>query len=338
MLVSAFTHPDMQHEQFINGSDPLVAEHDHIMTVSGSILSEQMGTTLIHEHIMVDFIGADKIGPGRYDQDEVFNKVLPYLHDLKNKGCKTIVECTPAWLGRDVKLLKRLADSSGLNIITNTGYYGAAKEKFIPRHAYSESVDELAKRWIAEWTDGIDHTGIKPGFIKLGVDNYPLSALQEKIVTAAAITHRATGLAIAIHTGDGKAAMQEMEILVKQKVSPAAWIWVHAQNEKNRNLHTRAASQGGWVSFDGFSSGNLGEYLQFLQDMKKQNLLHRVLISHDAGWFHVGETGGGSFRGYNDIFEVLIPALEDNRFTKPEIDIIFRLNPAKAFTVTKRLL
>ena len=113
--------------------------NNRVMTVDGWMDADQLGFSLTHEHILVDFIGADKITPSRYDADEVFNTALPKLLAAKERGCKTLMECTPAYLGRDVKLLKRLSEASGLNILTNTGYYGAAGEKYLPAHAYTET-------------------------------------------------------------------------------------------------------------------------------------------------------------------------------------------------------
>ena len=234
-----------------------------VMTVNGWMDAVEMGFTLSHEHILVDFVGADKVDPSRYDAEEVFHTALPKLLIAKEKGCKTIMECTPAYLGRDVKLFKRLSEASGLNILTNTGYYGAAGEKYLPAHAYTETAEQLAARWINEWKNGIENSGIKPGFIKSGVDKYPLSAVQQKIVGAAALTHLATGLTIGIHTGDGKAALEELRIIESYGIKPEAWIWIHAQNEKDRELHIRVAKAGGWVSFDGVSDNSMSACLDF---------------------------------------------------------------------------
>ena len=314
----------------------ITAADNKIMTVNGWMAADKIDFTLTHEHVLVDFIGADKTDPSRYDTDEVFRKALPKLLSVKEKGCRTIMECTPKYIGRDVKLLKRLSEASGLNILTNTGYYGAAQEKYLPAHAYIETTEQLAQRWIGEWKNGIEGSEIKPGFIKSGVDNYPLSPVQQKIIGAAAITHLATGLTIGIHTGSGQAAMEELRIIRSKGVTAEAWIWIHAQNETNREIHIHAAKEGGWVSYDGVSADSISTCLGFLKDMKEQKLLHKVLLSHDSGWYHVGEPGGGSYNDYNTIADKLIPAMKENRFTEKEIQQLFITNPANAFAVKIR--
>src|SRR6266576_2556287 len=60
--------------------------HRQAVTVLGPIAPERLGRTLIHEHVMVDFIGADATRPGRYDPEEVFLKALPHLRQVKSAG------------------------------------------------------------------------------------------------------------------------------------------------------------------------------------------------------------------------------------------------------------
>ena len=67
-----------------------------VMTVTGLIDAEKLGTTLPHEHVMVDFIGADMVNQNRYERDEVFQVALPHLKRARQSGCQTLVECTPA--------------------------------------------------------------------------------------------------------------------------------------------------------------------------------------------------------------------------------------------------
>ena len=162
-----------------------------VQTVSGPISPDALGLTLVHEHVMVDFIGADRTGPHRWDRDQVVQTMLPYLQALRQRGVTGFVDCSPMYLGRDPLVLARLAELTGLHILTNTGLY---KEPYLPREAFDLQARELADEWVREWEEGIDHTEIKPGFIKIAVNPGPLLPIQQTIVRAAAIAHLATGL------------------------------------------------------------------------------------------------------------------------------------------------
>ena len=189
-------------------SKTLAAQDGSVATVTGNVPVRDLGMVLMHEHVMVDFIGADKVSRSRYNADEVIRVALPHLRQAKELGCRTLVESTPAFLGRNAAMLQRLSEESGLLIIANTGYYGAAGDKHLPAHAFKESARDLAQRWIDEQRRGIDGTAIQPGFMKIGVDPGGLSDVDRKLVEAAAIAHKATGLPIASHTVDGVAAHQ----------------------------------------------------------------------------------------------------------------------------------
>lgn len=309
----------------------------NVTTVTGGISAKKMGKTLSHEHLLVDFIGADSISYNRWDREKVAEKVLPYLDQIRDLGYKTFVDATPAYLGRDPELLKMLSEKSGIQIITNTGYY-AANEKYVPDFAFTESAEELAARWIDEATNGIEGTGVYPGFIKIGVEPGPLTELNKKLVKAACITHRETGLTIMSHTGPAVPAFQELQILKENGIDPSAFIWTHAQNESDFNKHLQAAKMGAYVSFDNFTAADTTKYVDFLLFMKKHGVLHKVLLSHDAGWYQPGEPDGGTFRGFSDLDNYLVPALEKEGIAQFDLFMLFFDNPANAFMIRKRLL
>lgn len=322
-----------------------------IMTVNGSIHAHKMGISLPHEHITTDFTGAELVHQPQYDIEGAAEGILPYLLELKSLGCNTIFECTPNYIGRDVRLLKLLSDRSGMNIITNTGYYAAANYKYLPKHFYDESAEQLAERWIKEWREGIDGTGIRPGFIKIGVNKAPLTSDERKLVEAAAITHLQTGLTIAIHTGNGAAAKEELEWLMQMGVAPDAMIWVHAQHDKEEDhFLTDLARMGVWISLDGVNAKprQLKRYLYQLQSMRSEGLLHRALISHDDGWavntaeeegkkvVHLSLFDNGNKVPYHTIFSKLIPDLLSWGFTRKDIKQIMVKNPRHAFMIRVR--
>ena len=155
-----------------------------IITVKGTISPEQMGFTLPHEHVLVDFIGADSAEPPRYNRDAALKVILPQILKLQQYGVKTFVECTPRFLGRDPLLLKQLSDSTGIRFLTNTGFYGAMKNKFIPDSIQQMQPEKIASFWISEFKNGIGTTGIKPGFIKIAVERSSLSEFHARLARA----------------------------------------------------------------------------------------------------------------------------------------------------------
>lgn len=319
------------------------AEKGFVMTVNGKIAINEMGLTLPHEHIVTDFKGAEPETPLEYDNETTASLLLPYLKAAKKSGINTIIECTPAHIGRNVKLLQLLSKASGINIITNTGYYAAVDQKYLPKHAFTETSEELASRWLKEWENGIDGTDIRPGFIKLGVDSAPLKPIEEKLIKAAAIVHLKSGLKIAIHTGNGAAAREEVDILIKAGVSPEALIWVHAQNDTTGYFHVELAKKGCWISLDGINEDkdSIVQYRNHIYRLKGEGLLNKVLISHDDG-FAVTEEGGkaafnafknGNTTPYKTIFGVLKSSLFELGIERDEFKMITVNNPATAFQI-----
>ncbi|HXE79653.1 MAG TPA: hypothetical protein VNK41_02805 [Vicinamibacterales bacterium] len=312
-----------------------------LVTVTGVLGAADAGLVLPHEHILVsldvpgpyDPAARDLPAEYRYDADAVLRAALPHVKAAMAAGVRTMAEATPAFLGRDPRVLKRLSEATGLAILTNTGYYGAREDRHLPAHALTESADALAARWTREVRDGIDGTGIRPGFIKIGVDPGPLSEMDVRLVQAAARTHRATGLAIACHTGPAIAARGVLAVLQDEGVDPRAWIWVHAQGESDMSAHVEIAQRGAWVEFDGVGPETIDQHVALIANMRRHGVINRVLVSHDAGWYSIGQPGGGEFRGFTDLTNRLLPALRKSGLSEAEIRQITRTNPAAALAI-----
>ena len=274
----------------------------HINSVTGPIALDLIGLALVHEHMLVDFIGSDSVSSNRYSHDKVIAKVLPYLLEVKKFGVKTIFDCTPSYLAKDPVLLKKLSEQSGIQIITNTGLYGTQKGKFLPEYAFTETAEQLAVRWISEYNNGIEGTGIKPGFIKISVnEDDPLGEMDAKLVKAAGLTFKETGLKIYSHTGTWNTAKQEVEILQKIGVDPSAFVWVHAQAEEDFQNYLEAAKLGVWISLDGIG-WSLDEYVDRLD-----------------------------FVPFTNIFEKLMPTLNAKGFEESDWKLLLVENPKQAF-------
>mgnify|MGYP006267025391 CR=1 FL=1 len=305
----------------------------HIYTVYGKVPIAELSKTLIHEHVLVDFIGADSTGYHRWNRDSVVKKMLPYLQQLKEYGVETLIETTPMYLGRDPLLLKRLADSTGIQMITNTGLYGAVNDKYLPAYAFEISADSLSERWIEEFHKGIEETGIRPGFQKISVDpNSILSSVDKKIVIAAILTHAETGLTIVSHTGPDAPAFEQLQLLDSMRVDPSAWVWTHAQNGSDSG-RIAAAKKGAWISLDNVMVNNYLDYVEMIDTLRREGLLNKVLISHDAGYYDPDLAMDTEIRPYTAIFTHLIPALKKSGYSKETIDTLLIINPAAAYAI-----
>ncbi len=310
-----------------------------IHTVLGPIPSLELGRALVHEHLLVDFAGASRVSRNRYDPDEAFRVLLPYLREVRELGFDSFFECTPMYLGRDPGLWRRLSEASEVHIVTNTGMYAAGSregepEPFLPAWAHELSPAELAGGWLKEWYEGIEGTGIRPGFIKIGVTpGGSLRPVAERIVRAAAITSRRTGLAIACHTVEGVSARRILDLLEEEQVAANRYIYVHAQGEADRSHHHAVARRGGWISVDGISAGSLERDLDLVMDLLEEGFEEQILVSQDAGWFRPGEPGGGRIRGFTDLPRLFVPALRARGVPEATVEHLLVHNPRRAFEV-----
>ncbi len=311
-----------------NWSDPVV------MTTAGSRTVDRSATWLSHEHILVDFIGADSIRPQSWDQEAIIDQVLPYLKELEQYNLTYFVDATPQGLGREPELLQKISDRTGLQIITNTGFYGARNNKYVPSDFKDASPEQMAELWIDEFRNGIGNSKVRPGFIKISVDNIePLDSLHQKIVYAAGLTHLRTGLTIASHTGKSTALWPQLDILVDLGVPANKFIWVHAQNEEDLENYVKAADKGCWISLDGIGWG-WEAYLDKLLFAKQNDILDHILVSHDAGWYDPQKTVQ-EIQPYTALFKYLMPALKAEGFTESEIQLMLSENPARAYSYNK---
>jgi phosphotriesterase-related protein len=300
------------------------------MTVTGPVEPGELGFTLPHEHVLVDFGGADVAGPGRYDRGEVARTMRPYLEEVRQQGITGFVDCSPMYLARDVRILRTLAELTGLHIITNTGQY---KEPFLPPRTFQITAEELAADWVSEWEYGIDGTDVRPGFIKTAVEPVPLAPTQVKVITAAALTSRATGLTIGTHTCAAVPALEILRILDRNDVDPRKWIFIHAQGEPDHELLRLVAREGCWMEIDAIGNGQDAEQLALVLKLLDWGCESQVLLSHDAGWYTVGEPGGGTPRPYTHLVKRFIPLMQRVGVDTAIIDRLTVQNPAAAFTV-----
>lgn len=211
-----------------------------VQTVLGAVDPNDLGITLMHEHLFVDLTSLLNIPPEasaqkrarlpftlenlgwiRYNYFSHYDNVvlddedvaLSELDLFRRAGGETIVDVTPIGIGRDPDALARVARASKVNVVMATGYY---VEGTHPKSVATASEGDLVKRMVTEIREGaiLDRvdvpgqdvkrndrkTDIQAGVIKVGC-SYPLTDNEKKVLRAAAATQRETGAPITIHVG-----------------------------------------------------------------------------------------------------------------------------------------
>jgi len=306
------------------------AEDKTIITVTGPVSTEKMGFTLPHEHIMVDFIGAKQSGKHRYNRQDVIQCMLPFLQEICDLGVRTLIDCSPNYLGRDAEVLRELAKTSGLNIVTNTGLY---KDEYLPDYVHDQTAEQLAEQWIREAAEGIDGSSIKPGFIKTAVNPQPLNDMGKKLITAAALTSNATNLTIATHTCSRVAAMDIVKVLEQNHTPLNKWIFVHAHLEEDPEALVRLARLGVWIELDGLAFNADDNHSKKLHYLLDKGLEQKIMLSHDGGWYNIGEENGGKITPYTHLCKKFLPRLRREGVPDSILQMITVSNPARAFAV-----
>jgi phosphotriesterase-related protein len=307
------------------------AQERLVQTVTGPAPASSLGLTLMHEHVVTDLRALPDRRVEDYDRGDALAVCLPRLQEAWKAGARTLVEPTPLHIGRDLEALRELSLRSGLRIIGATGIYGAADQRFIPAYAHTEPAERLAERYVEEIENGVGPNRVRPGLIKTGVNrNAPLPEIERKLVRAAALAGSKGGVTVAAHTGPGAPALAELEIVREAGLPLERFIWVHAHVERDHALHHRVAKEGAWVEFDGLSERSADWHLECLRSMADAGLLHKTLLSQDAGWYRPGPERGSAYRGYAYLLDAFVPRLLREGFRQADVDQILVTNPARA--------
>lgn len=165
-----------------------------IQTVLGKITTDQLGSTLMHEHIICSSMGVATHYPQMYRPDYL-EACCKDVKDMMDTGFSTVVEATPVCLGRDVRTLKKVAEQTGMNIIATTGWWGCE-----PPYLGPSTAEKWAECFIDDIRVGCDSTDIKAGILKAAMDFDGATPWKVKMHHAVGMASIETGAKIFLHT------------------------------------------------------------------------------------------------------------------------------------------
>jgi phosphotriesterase-related protein len=299
-----------------------------IWTTHGPKTREELGLILPHEHIFVDLRHPAPDDFGHAEPEAVIRLMAPELERARSAGVTALIECTPEGVGRRADLVCAVANATDFPVVMPTGIY---REPWVPAWAHKASEDELYAWMRAELDEGIRGACVRAGFIKVSAGDEGITPVEIKILRAAARAALPTGAAIASHTIRGRVVADQLAILAGCGFPAERFIWVHTQVEPHFALHLEVARRGAWIEYDNIGWEADEPHIERIQRVIEAGFAHRLLLSHDRGWYSPGEPGGGTPKPFTYLSETFLPKLRAAGVEEATIHQITVTNPFDAF-------
>lgn len=342
-----------------------------IKTVTGEISAKDLGVVTTHEHVILDLTTFYEDRPIEGVSDPSTQKVEMWnlgilsrdcyaLKDnllltdkdvqtyeiglFKKAGGNTVVDASLPGIGRDPVALKEISEKTGLNIIMGTGYYVGSSH---PESLIKMTEEEIAQTMIDELTVGVDGTGIKAGYIgEIGISEI-FDDKERRVLRAAAIAQKKTGVAINVHINPWtENGLEATDILLGAGVEPKKICISHIDVENRYDYVIALLKKGVFVEFDNFGKEyyirrevrNSGyglfvrdtDRVSFMKRLIDEGHLKQILLSCDVCLKNLLHTYGGW--GYDHLLKNVVPMMEDEGITNEQIKTMLVDNPADWLT------
>ncbi|XP_051171856.1 phosphotriesterase-related protein [Leptopilina boulardi] len=337
-----------------------------VSSVLGPINVSQLGRTLTHEHLAIDFekfytspphqlktffnseITIENVGfIKQYPYSSVTNLKLnneneeAILQDVKlfkEHGGGTIVENTNHGIKRNIPLMKKISQETGVHIIAGTGHYVALTQS---EQSLSNSEEQIMNIIIKEMTEGCEeYMDVKAGFIGEIGSTWPIEDFEKKTIRATAAAQQVLKCPVSFHPGrNALAPFEIMRIFMEAGGDPKKVIMSHLDRTLIKKEDLLEFSKiGCYCQFDLFGTEcsyyqltpttdmlSDAQRLDQMKILREDGKLEKLLMSHDIHTKHRLIRYGG--HGFSHIMNNVFPKMLIKGFTQDEIDTITIVNP-----------
>lgn len=321
-----------------------------IPTLRGPVDVDDLGPTLMHEHIFVlNTEIVQNFGEGAWwDEDERRDDAIAKLTSLRAKGITAIVDPTVIGLGRYIPRVQQIADEVDLHIIVATGVYTYGDLPF----AYASrgpgtmlgGPEPMVEDFVRDLTVGIGDTGVRAAFLKCAVEHAEMSPGVERILRAEAAAHRETGAPLTVHTSaPEQSGRPVVDILQQEGVDMTKVVIGHAGDSNDLDYLTALADTGAILGMDRFGVDVYNpteDRVATIVALAERGYADRMVLSHDAAcyidWFGPDPE---SLRQamtpnwhYEHISDDVLPELRRRGVSDAQIDQMMVENPKRYFS------
>ena len=334
------------------------------MTVAGPVEPDQLGFTLMHEHLYLDLrknhwpdpdstateldswftpLDLSNLHLARHALPLVDNYLLSSeadaiaeVSDFARLGGGTLVDVTSRGLKRDVPAIARAAEAAGVNIVLGSGWY---QKLFHSEDMDERTVESLTDEIVRDITVGIPGTGVRSGIIgEIGVNGDPITPNEDKNIRAAARASIATGATISFHSPPRKDEKHAVLDIVEEEGADLTRIILGHSDHMADDLSYMVSllERGVSIQFDTLGvvrtteTGKDHIVATAIPKMIDIGFADYILLSQDVCWkMHLKKYGGA---GYTYIQETFLPYLETLGVSESDIHRIMVENPRRLLT------
>jgi len=219
-----------------------------VNTVKGEIEIEDLGCTLIHEHLRTRDERVVAQFPHLYDVEEEIALAVEQVKAAKERGVKTIFDPSVMGLDRDVRFMERVADETGMQIIAATGIFTF---HYLPTRFVSNDINFMAEQFIRDIEVGVQNSPIRAGFLKCATDYLGITPDVEKVIRAVARAHHKTGVPIMTHSHPKSGTGLMQLAIFKEEGVPLNNVLIgHCGDTDNFDYIEKVLDSGAYIGMD----------------------------------------------------------------------------------------
>ncbi len=306
-----------------------------IETMLGPIDGSQLGFTLSHEHVTVSNGEDSAHYPWLYDRPRTVDVAVQTLRAMKAEGVDSIIDLTTPDLGRDMDFMLDVARQVGMHIVAATGIW-----RDPPRSIMERDVDATADIFVREIEQGIGHSGVKAGAIKVANDIEGFTEAHVRILRAAARACARTGIPISTHHNAALQMGTTQVRIFQEEGAPMDRICIgHSADSTDIEYLESLLKAGVYLSLDRYPGRAPRPDWQArnatVRELIRRGWTHRLMLGHDGHavrWIPVGQEP--AVNAYNPdgmlfLSRVAIPGLLQDGVPQDAIDEMMREVPRR---------
>lgn len=306
-----------------------------VQSSTGPVDSNDLGFTLMHEHIRVGWGAMYQQYPEMFDREHELERAVSRLKAAVAAGVKTIVDLTPIDLGRDVTLIAEASRRSGMQIIAATGIYYTAH----PFHFQARDDSEMVALFVKDITEGVSTTGIRAGVIKCATEP-EMHPMNERVLRSSARAARETGVPICTHTFPAnRTGLDQQRVFKEEGLDLSRTVIGHSDDSDDLSYLEQIIQNGSYCGMDriGLQRPRTSEQrADMVTTLVEKGYADRITLSHDSCCnFHWAPEGlldnlAPTWRLTHIPLDV-IPMLHERGVSDAAINQMTVLNPRRIF-------